>query len=53
MYEHFGVNFNVSFNNFLEQSSCAFSWINKRRGIIKLHDKTVEKKLRRKIEQTQ
>ena len=42
MYEHFGVNFNVSFNNFLEQSSCAFSWINNRRDNIKMHGTTVE-----------
>ena len=27
MLEHFSVNFNI----FLEQSDCAFSWINKRR----------------------
>jgi hypothetical protein len=30
MLEHFNVNFNVSFKNFLEQSSCVVSWINKR-----------------------
>jgi len=30
----FKVNFNVSFNIFLEQSSSAFSWINKRRDNI-------------------
>jgi len=30
------VNFSVSFNNFLEQSSCAFSWVNKRSDIVNL-----------------
>jgi hypothetical protein len=30
MQEHFNVNFNVSLNIFLEQSSCAYSWVNKR-----------------------
>jgi len=41
MEEHFNVNFNASLNNFLEQSSCAFSWINKRRDNIKMRGKTV------------
>ena len=43
MYEHFNVNFNVRFDIFLEQSSCVFSWINKRRDNIKMHGKTVKK----------
>ena len=34
---------NVSFNSFLEQCICAFSSINKRRDIIKMHSKTVKK----------
>ena len=45
MQEHFNVNFNVSFNIFLEQSSCAFGWINKGRDNIKMHGKTVKKEL--------
>jgi len=36
------VNFNVNFNIFLEQSSCAFSWINKRRDNSKKHCGTVK-----------
>jgi len=36
--------FNVTFNNFLEQSSCAFSWTNKRRDNIKMHGRTVQKR---------
>ena len=36
MQQHVNVNCNVSFNDFLEQSSCPFSWINKR------HDSSVE-----------
>jgi len=43
-WEHFNVNFNVRFNNFLEQSSCAFSWINRRRDNIKMHGKTAKRK---------
>jgi len=46
---HFNVNFNVSFNIFLEHSSCAFSWINKRFGNIKKHGTTVKKKPRVKL----
>jgi len=42
MLENFNVNFKVSFNIFLEQSSCAFSWIDKRRDGTKLHGKTVK-----------
>jgi len=30
MLEHFNVNFDVSFNIFLEQPSCAFGWLDKR-----------------------
>jgi len=30
------MHFNVSFNIFLEHFSCAFSWINKRFGNIKM-----------------
>ena len=44
MWEHFNVNFDVSFNIFVQQSSCAFRWINKRHDNIKIHDKTVKKK---------
>jgi len=40
--KHFNVNFNVTFNIFLEQSSCAFSWINKGRDNIKMHGKTAK-----------
>ena len=29
MWEHFNLNFNVSFNIFLEQSVCGLGWINK------------------------
>ena len=36
------MSFNVSFNIFLEQSDCAFSWISKRRNYIKMHGKTVK-----------
>jgi len=36
------VNFNVSFHIFLEQPSCTFSWINKRRYNIKMNGKTVK-----------
>jgi len=36
------MNFNVNFNSFLEHSSCAFSWINKRRNNVKMHGKTVK-----------
>jgi len=39
---HFNINFNVSFNSCLEQSSCVFSWINKRCDNIKMHGKTVK-----------
>jgi len=42
MYEHFNVNFNVRFNIFLEHSSCAFSWINKRLDSIKTHGSVVK-----------
>jgi len=42
MEDQFNVNFNVSFNIFLEQSSCAFSWINKRRDNIKMQGRTVK-----------
>ena len=38
----FNINFNVSFNIFLEQSSCAFIWANERRDTIKLHGGTVK-----------
>jgi len=37
------VNFNASFNIFPEQSSCAFSWINKRSANIKINGKTVKR----------
>jgi len=40
---NFNVNFNAIFNNFLEQSSCAFSWRNKRHDNIKMHGRTVKK----------
>jgi len=41
--------FIVSFkNNFLDQSSCAFSWLNKRRGNIKMQGKTVGEKKKKK-----
>jgi len=39
---NFNVNFNVSFNSFLEQTSCAFSWINKRHDNTKMHGKAVK-----------
>ena len=37
------LNVNVSFDIFLEQSSCAFGWMNKRRDNIKMHGKIVKK----------
>jgi len=51
MYEYFHVNFNLSFNNFLEQSSRAFRWINKRGGNFKTHCKTMKIKDRRFTEE--
>jgi len=42
---YFNVNFTVSFENFLEQSICAFSWINKRYDDIKMRGKTMKKTL--------
>ena len=44
MKEYFNVNFNVSFNIFLENSSCAVSWKNKRFDSIKMHGTTVKTK---------
>jgi hypothetical protein len=51
MYENFYVNFNVSFNDFLKQSSCAFGWINKRHDNFKIHGKTMKIKDRRFTEE--
>ena len=36
------MNFNVSFKIFLEDSVCAYSWINKRLDNIKMHGTTVK-----------
>ena len=41
---------NVSFNIFLEQSSCAFSWISKRRGNIKMQGRTVKEKRKKMVD---
>ena len=39
----FSCKFNVNFNNFLEQSSSAFSWIDKRLDNIKMRGRTAKK----------
>jgi len=44
-HEHFNLNFRVSSKNFLEQSSCVFSWTNERCDNITMHGKTVKRKV--------